>query len=60
MDAVLNENKKPEEAAKAWLKDHPEQLDAWLAGVTTRDGSLPQPRQAGVRQVGDRSFISRS
>lgn len=38
MDAVLNENKKPEEAAKAWLKDHPEQLDAWLAGVTTRDG----------------------
>ena len=31
-------NKKPEEAAKAWLKDHPEQLDAWLAGVTTRDG----------------------
>ena len=38
MDAVLNEGKKPEEAAKAWLKDHPELLDAWLAGVTTRDG----------------------
>ncbi|MNO94317.1 Glycine betaine/carnitine transport binding protein GbuC precursor [compost metagenome] len=38
MDAVLNGNKKPEEAAKAWLKDHPELLDAWLAGVTTRDG----------------------
>ncbi|CDF81487.1 choline ABC transporter substrate-binding protein [Pseudomonas sp. QL9] len=38
MDAVLNEGKKPEDAAKAWLKDHPELLDAWLAGVTTRDG----------------------
>ncbi|KJJ98698.1 MULTISPECIES: choline ABC transporter substrate-binding protein [Pseudomonadaceae] len=38
MDAVLNGGKKPEEAAKAWLKDHPELLDAWLAGVTTRDG----------------------
>jgi glycine betaine/proline transport system substrate-binding protein len=38
MDAVLNGGKKPEDAAKAWLKDHPELLDAWLAGVTTRDG----------------------
>ncbi|HHQ2628122.1 TPA: choline ABC transporter substrate-binding protein [Pseudomonas aeruginosa] len=46
MDAVLNENKKPEEAAKAWLKDHPEQLDAWLAGVTTRDG---QPAAAAAK-----------
>ena len=60
MDAVLNENKKPEEAAKAWLKDHPEQLDAWLAGVTTRDGQPAAAAAAGVRQVGDRSFISRS
>lgn len=46
MDAVLNDNKKPEEAAKAWLKDHPEQLDAWLAGVTTRDG---QPAAAAAK-----------
>ncbi|MCY1428387.1 choline ABC transporter, periplasmic binding protein [compost metagenome] len=38
MDAVLNEGKKPEEAARTWLKDHPELLDAWLEGVTTRDG----------------------
>ena len=50
MDAVLNENKKPEEAAKAWLKDHPEQLDAWLAGVTTRDGQPAAAAAAGVRQ----------
>lgn len=44
MDAVLNENKKPEEAAKAWLKDH---RNSWMPGWPVsplRDGSLPQPR----------------
>ncbi|PAU63255.1 choline ABC transporter substrate-binding protein [Pseudomonas indica] len=38
MDAVLNQNQKPREAAKAWLKTNPQVLDTWLAGVTTRDG----------------------
>lgn len=38
MDAVLNQNQKPREAAKAWLKANPQVLDTWLAGVTTRDG----------------------
>ena len=38
MDAVLNGNKKPAEAANAWLKANPQALDAWLAGVTSRDG----------------------
>jgi glycine betaine/proline transport system substrate-binding protein len=38
MDAVLNENQKPRDAAKAWLKANPQVLDAWLAGVTSIDG----------------------
>ena len=27
-----------DKAAAAWLKAHPDVLDAWLAGVTTKDG----------------------
>jgi glycine betaine/proline transport system substrate-binding protein len=38
MDAVLNQNQKPRAAAKAWLKAHPEVLQAWLVGVSSRDG----------------------
>jgi glycine betaine/proline transport system substrate-binding protein len=38
MDAVLNGNQKPDQAARDWLKAHPQALDAWLDGVTSRDG----------------------
>ena len=38
MDAVLNDNQKPDAAAKTWLKANPEALAAWLDGVTTFDG----------------------
>lgn len=38
MDAVLNDNQKPDIAAKAWLKAHPKALATWLDGVTTFDG----------------------
>jgi glycine betaine/proline transport system substrate-binding protein len=38
MDAVLNGDKTPEQAAKVWLKANPMALDAWLSGVTTFDG----------------------
>ncbi|MEJ8317591.1 choline ABC transporter substrate-binding protein [Pseudomonas oryzihabitans] len=38
MDKVLNEKQAASAAAKAWLKTHPQVLDQWLAGVTTRDG----------------------
>ncbi|OYT95148.1 MAG: glycine/betaine ABC transporter substrate-binding protein, partial [Pseudomonas sp. PGPPP3] len=38
MDAVLNDNQKPDAAAKAWLKANPQVLDTWLAGVSSRDG----------------------
>jgi len=38
MGAILNDNEEAEDAATAWLKDHPDTLDAWLDGVTTIDG----------------------
>jgi glycine betaine/proline transport system substrate-binding protein len=38
MDAVLNGNKKPEQAATTWLKANTKTVDGWLAGVTTFDG----------------------
>jgi glycine betaine/proline transport system substrate-binding protein len=38
MDAVLNGDKTPEQAAKVWLKANPMALGAWLSGVTTFDG----------------------
>jgi len=38
MGAILDDGKKPEEAAKTWLKANPAVLDSWLKGVTTKDG----------------------
>ena len=38
MGAILDDGKKPEVAAKQWLKANPGVLDAWLKGVTTKDG----------------------
>ncbi|WP_120512483.1 choline ABC transporter substrate-binding protein [Photobacterium salinisoli] len=39
MGDILNEQKKPAAAAKAWLQAHPEVLDQWLEGVKSVDGS---------------------
>ncbi|MFO2462132.1 choline ABC transporter substrate-binding protein [Pseudomonas sp. 15FMM2] len=38
MGNVLDDKMKPDAAARAWLKNNPQVLDAWLAGVTTIDG----------------------
>lgn len=38
MGNVLDDKMKPNVAAKAWLKNNPQVLDTWLAGVTTVDG----------------------
>ena len=38
MGEVLDNKIKPNVAAKAWLKQNPQVLDTWLAGVTTIDG----------------------
>ncbi|TWI56507.1 glycine betaine/proline transport system substrate-binding protein [Pseudomonas duriflava] len=50
MDAVLNENKKPDAAAKAWLKANPQVMDAWLEGVTTRAGKPATDVMAALTQ----------
>ena len=38
MSAILDDGQDPQEAARAWLKDHPDVVEAWLDGVTTIDG----------------------
>ena len=38
MSAILNDGEDPEDAATDWLKANPAAYEAWLAGVTTKDG----------------------
>ena len=38
MGAILNDGEDPEDAAKAWLAGNSGVLDAWLDGVTAKDG----------------------
>lgn len=38
MGDILDNGADAKDAAKAWLKAHPDMLGAWLDGVTTRDG----------------------
>ncbi|MBC8719341.1 choline ABC transporter substrate-binding protein [Ochrobactrum sp. Marseille-Q0166] len=46
MDKILNEGVDGPTAATEWLKKNPEQIDAWLQGITTFDG---KPGAAAVR-----------
>ncbi|WP_447556350.1 choline ABC transporter substrate-binding protein [Vreelandella sp. EE22] len=48
MAAIMNDGVAPREAANAYLKDRDDLLEAWLEGVTTREGdeALPAVRQA--------------
>lgn len=39
MDRVANEQENPRRAVRTWLKQNPEQLEAWLKGVNTRSGT---------------------
>lgn len=43
MSAILDEGKKPNDAATAWLKANSQVLDKWLSGVTTLDGKPALP-----------------
>ena len=38
MGDILDNGADAKDAAKAWLKAHPDTLGPWLDGVTTRDG----------------------
>lgn len=48
MSAARDKGGSYDTAAKAWLKAHPQVLEPWLQGVTTRDGqpALPSVQQA--------------
>lgn len=39
MDAILDRHEQPRAAAGEWLKAHPQEVSAWLLGVTTFDGA---------------------
>jgi len=41
MDAILNKNADPKQAAIDWLKAHPGTIDPWFKDVTTFDGKGP-------------------
>jgi glycine betaine/proline transport system substrate-binding protein len=43
MMVPIMDRKAPDDVAKQWLKDHPEDLTRWLAGVTTFDGKDAAP-----------------
>ncbi|WP_396586729.1 choline ABC transporter substrate-binding protein [Bermanella sp. R86510] len=43
MAAILDEGKKPAQAAKDWLKANPSVLDSWLDGVKTKQGEAALP-----------------
>ncbi|WP_431687899.1 choline ABC transporter substrate-binding protein [Hahella sp. NBU794] len=43
MGAILDDKKKPEAAAKAWLKENFDSVEAWLQGVKTIDGKPAAP-----------------
>jgi glycine betaine/proline transport system substrate-binding protein len=43
MGAILDENQDPADAARGWLAEHPDVLEPWLEGVTTRDGEPGLP-----------------
>ncbi|MCP1304249.1 choline ABC transporter substrate-binding protein [Halomonas sp. R1t8] len=48
MSAIMDEGVEPREAARDYLSAHPDVLEAWLKGVTTRDGgdALPAVQSA--------------
>lgn len=47
--APILERKPPLDAARAWLKAHPEQVSAWLAGVTRFDGQPADAAQLALK-----------
>ncbi|OYW53607.1 MAG: glycine/betaine ABC transporter substrate-binding protein, partial [Rhodobacterales bacterium 12-65-15] len=50
MGAILNDEIDPREAAKTWLADNPTAWEAWLDGVTTKDGGDAKAAVAAALQ----------
>jgi glycine betaine/proline transport system substrate-binding protein len=47
MSGILDDGEDPQDAARAWLTDHPDVLESWLEGVTTVDD---QPGLPAVKE----------
>jgi glycine betaine/proline transport system substrate-binding protein len=43
MGKILDDGQEADKATAAYMKAHPETLDGWLAGVTTKDGKPGVP-----------------
>ena len=50
MGAILNDGTDPRDAAKAWLAANPAAWEAWLDGVTTKDGGDAKAAVAAALQ----------
>jgi glycine betaine/proline transport system substrate-binding protein len=50
MGAILNDGADPRDAAKAWLAANPAAWEAWLDGVTTKDGGDAKAAVAAALQ----------
>ncbi|MCU0800508.1 MAG: choline ABC transporter substrate-binding protein [Rhodobacteraceae bacterium] len=50
MGAILNDGADPRDAAKAWLAANPATWEAWLDGVTTKDGGDAKAAVAAALQ----------
>jgi glycine betaine/proline transport system substrate-binding protein len=50
MGAILNDGADPRDAAKAWLAANPTAWEAWLDGVTTKDGGDAKAAVAAALQ----------
>ncbi|WP_318513098.1 choline ABC transporter substrate-binding protein [Photobacterium leiognathi] len=40
METILNQKVQPEKAARQWLSENPQQVEAWLKDVKTREGKV--------------------
>ncbi|WP_318457502.1 choline ABC transporter substrate-binding protein [Photobacterium leiognathi] len=40
MESILNQKVQPEKAARQWLSENPQQVEAWLKDVKTREGKV--------------------
>ncbi|WP_318489438.1 choline ABC transporter substrate-binding protein [Photobacterium leiognathi] len=40
MELILNQKVQPEKAARQWLSENPQQVEAWLKDVKTREGKV--------------------
>ena len=56
MSAMLDRHEQPDVAARAWLENHPNDVDAWLQGVSMADGKAAATLRKGAAQAKTDNF----